>query len=92
MTSAIDHQCPYPASGCTSPDCHVAARRIPQRVREALIVAERDSEITATRPGEVKCHSNQRWHSWLDHYKHVADAQVARLIELGLIVDSSRGS
>ena len=85
QNETVQHRCPYPAAGCTAPNCHVTAGRFPERVVEALMRTEFNNAVTCTGPGEVGCRGRQGWHSWTDHRRHVAEAQLAELLRLNLI-------
>lgn len=79
------HHCPFPASGCTGPDCDIAADRFDERVVEALYRVDREHRITCTGPGEVTCLQHNNWHSWQDHRRHVAEAQLVELKRVHLL-------
>ena len=81
----MTHRCAYPAGGCTEPGCNVTAARTDERAIEALIRVDNDNRINCTGPGEVGCVGYLGWHSWSDHRRHVAEAQLAELKRVGLI-------
>lgn len=83
------HRCAYPASGCTEPDCDVTAARYDQRVTEALVRIDHQHRITATGLGELGCAGYPGWHSWFDHRRHVAEAQLSELKRLGLLKEGA---
>lgn len=83
--TTAQHRCSYPSGGCTSPDCDITAARFDERVTEALMRVDHDHRITCTGPGEVGCLAYPGWHSWLDHRRHVAVAQLAELRRVGLL-------
>lgn len=83
----MPHTCPWPETGCTNPDCQVAAARYNQRVAEALYRVDHQHQITAATLGEVTCRLYPGWHSFPDHRRHVAEEQVAEL-QRCLLIDT----
>jgi len=52
---------------------------------DILVRIEAQNRINCTGLGEVGCDGRNEWHSWADHRQHVAEAQVAALIDAGLL-------
>ncbi|WP_370290258.1 hypothetical protein [Nocardioides sp.] len=57
------------------------------RAREVLARVAWENAINCTGPGEVGCRGRKGWHSWTEHYAHVAAEQVKALTEAGLLVE-----
>lgn len=57
------------------------------RAREVLARVAWENAINCTGPGEVGCRGRKGWHSWTEHYAHVAAEQVKALTEAGLLAE-----
>ena len=86
----VQHQCAYPASGCTHPACDVASARHDQRVVEALMRVDYDQRVTAATETQVECAAVVGAHSWPAHRRHLAEAQLTELQRVGLIPTTSQ--
>lgn len=56
------------------------ARRV-----DVLVTVDRGHRINCTGLGEVGCIAYAGWHSWDEHRRHVAQAQIAALRSEGLL-------